>query len=607
MADKKITTVVDVQTKQAQQNVEKLNKKLDQTEQKIEEVNQESRKAASGVEGWGTAFEVAFDTADQAAGGLGGSLKELVDNTRGAIPVVKNLSSTALKGLSGIKGAIAATGIGALVVAIGLIASHWEGFTHAVGLSSDKFKEFKETAMNALQNVVSGVTSVGNVILQGLLTPVRVAIEAFKGLGNVIKDIFTGNWKEIKTDAEAALSGMGTAVLKAIDLKGNFEKGKEAGKKFMDGVVTTFTYEKEDVTDAAGEVGTEAGEELKNKALEEAKKFVSELKKTLDPANKIVSGLFDEKVFGNRVEAILAHYKDLSRETAEAIAKVWTEANDDVVTLNTAIQELESSLGDLDIKRSEATGEEAEVYEQAYQDALASLENYRQAKEEIIASAEQQELDLVVEFQKKKEEEIKAANEEAIQKEQDAQQEAAEKEKAILESRLSNFLAFADSISWIIDSMVEAETAQVEKELALGKITQKEAEERFEQLKGWQIASTWINVLAGVTSALSSPVLQSAGPVGWALAALQSAALLAEGVASTRQIANTEFGQGGEGGSVETTVSAGATPIQVVEDITPTATMNVPVSSEDTRVYILESDIQKSNNRVKIRESNTSF
>ena len=52
---------------------------------------------------------------------------------------------------------------------------------------------------------------------------------------------------------------------------------------------------------------------------------------------------------------------------------------------------------------------------------------------------------------------------------------------------------------------------------------------------------------------------------------------------------------------------AGATPLQVMSDLTPSPTMNIPVSSEDTRVYILESDIQKSNKRVKVREDNTTW
>ena len=106
-----------------------------------------------------------------------------------------------------------------------------------VGVAGESGETFKK--------IISGAVGVGNSILQFLLTPIRSVIEAFKGLGNVVKDVFTGQFKKIKEDAGAAIRGIGDAFKKGFDFKGNFELGKQAGEAFISGLGSTRAKAKE--------------------------------------------------------------------------------------------------------------------------------------------------------------------------------------------------------------------------------------------------------------------------------------------------------------------------------------------------------------------------
>lgn len=103
--------------------------------------------------------------------------------------------------------------------------------------------------------VMSSVIGVGNVLLQHLLTPIRVIIEAFKGLGNVMKDVFTGQWGKIKEDATNAWEGIKDAFSKGFSIKANFETGQEMGKQIVEGLSSPDNKKKAE----------EAGEEVADK------------------------------------------------------------------------------------------------------------------------------------------------------------------------------------------------------------------------------------------------------------------------------------------------------------------------------------------------------
>lgn len=593
---------VSVETQQSEQNVDNLNKKIDQTQDKVEDLNKEVGKTGTASIGaWGNAFERALDTVDKEAGALGGNLKEVTGSLKQAVPLIKNVNSTAIKGLTGVKAAIAATGIGALILAITTIISHWEGFTKAVGISEDKFKEFKQTVLDVLKNIVSGVVGVGNVIVQYLLTPIRTGIEAFKGLGNVIKDVFTGNWKAIKDDATNAIKGISSAIEKGFNIKESYQKGKEFGNKFIEGVVTTFTYKKPELDGKVGgalkgtgkkagkEAGDQAGEEfVKTFAarVEADTKLVETLKKNyrnaLEEVNKYISKYNADTRWEKEEERLAASFDDTY---AKAKVKLKRSKEESLAEIDEWLHQLKNMALEAYALSQTAVTPELKI------EAYAQLQKISQAYQELLENRQTLEWNFF-------NENTKLLNE--------FDERRLESTKKTLQEEVLLYADALQSIGSIYGTLAEMEEDRIRRQVEAGEITEEQAKKQFETVKAWQYAETWINTLAGMTAALMAPSMQGLGIPGWIAAATQAASLLATGIAQTIKIKNTQFGSGPSGGGGNAGM-AGATPLQVMSDITPSPTMNIPVSSEDTRVYILESDIQKSNNRVKVREDNTTW
>lgn len=115
MADE-IVKIVRVQTEDAINNVQKLNNELGKTDDLI---NQSSKDI--GV--YGGAFEEAFKTGIDQVGKLSPELKGMSGTITKMIPLIKKVNNVAIAGLDGIKGAIASTGVGALIIAAGLLVN----------------------------------------------------------------------------------------------------------------------------------------------------------------------------------------------------------------------------------------------------------------------------------------------------------------------------------------------------------------------------------------------------------------------------------------------------------------------------------------------------
>ena len=101
---KEIELNVIAKTKQAEKSLSDLNKNLE----KVAETGDKNREG--------------FELLDKATGGYAGKIKDLAGNITGAIKGAKGFV-TALKG---VKGALLATGIGAIVVALGTIIAYWD-------------------------------------------------------------------------------------------------------------------------------------------------------------------------------------------------------------------------------------------------------------------------------------------------------------------------------------------------------------------------------------------------------------------------------------------------------------------------------------------------
>lgn len=671
---------------QAATSVGKIGESAQSAAQEVSKVGDAADKSIPKVQGLGSAFEGAFSTAVQMGSQAGGTLGNIFKSVNQAIPTVKKINSTAITGLKGVKAALVSTGIGAFIVAVGVLTSHWEGFLHAIGSSKEEFDSFKSKALDTLGNIVSGIVGVGNVIVQALITPLRNVIVTVQGLGRVFEDVFSAQWGKIREDAQNALGAIKDVWEKGFDFSGNFQKGKEAGEKFVQGVVTTFTYKAPEVektgTDTLSGGSSGKGNAYRKAGEKAGKEFGKGLAQGADSMSKEVSSmidkLLDEKELKTEIERVKKEVvPDLVQQLKGLTGNVDLDFNgklftEDVVKeiaklelayrknlevigkeeekglLNSqTVKELRESLekehneaiGSILEQRAgeyRKEGEEELKYTQGRLKTLLELQYRReeleyQFDEDQLTSGgywsvdknkalEALQLDRLNSLKKYYQEMFKIETDpdkkqEILQDLQDVENQktliafqASEERKKIVASEVNTYAEAAQSVASILGTVAQAEEERIQRQYENGEISEKQAKEQFETNKKWQYAQTWINTLAGMTAALTSPVMQSMGIPGWIAAAAQAASLLASGIAQTIKIKNTHFGEGSSSGGGVSTPNVGVTPIDVRDDIQQSPSVLADSQSpRDQRVYILEGDIQDSNKRVEIREDNSTF
>ena len=333
------------------------------------------------------AFEEAFNTCLDGMSSLDGPLGELGGNVKDLVPLIKATSQAATKGLGGVRKALISTGVGALVVSVGLLVSHWDDFRKLVGISDEQMSAFKDTAVNTLKNIISGVVGVGNVIVQSLLTPIRTVIEAFKGLGNVVRDVFTGDFKSIKEDAANAISGITSTIRDGFSFKDNYNTGVEVAEGIFAGINSRLK-EAEAVGEAVSEaVDTGATNKATDKAdnsqpTNEAEEIDNETVKILERLSQRGKSKLDllKEQYEKERALLIQHNLDtsaLDAEFTERSAEIEAEMSKE---LDGVLERLrQSSLSRWDIEREEletkyqhernllvAAGEDTTALEQYY-------------------------------------------------------------------------------------------------------------------------------------------------------------------------------------------------------------------------------------------------
>lgn len=127
--------------------------------------------------------------------------------------------------------------------------------------------------------------------------------------------------------------------------------------------------------------------------------------------------------------------------------------------------------------------------------------------------------------------------------------------------------------------------------------------EGFESAKKYQIAGATMSMLAGIASAWASS-MQLMFPANVIIGSLLSAMMLGTGIAQIAKIKSTQFGGGSTSGASATpnasAVSAIQAPVQYTQDVQGA---NIEGAIKDSRVYVVESDITNAQNRVDVAES----
>ena len=444
----------------------------------------------------------------------------------------------------------------------------------ATGLSKavDWLVNLAGESSGTFSKIIAGAVGVGNAFLQYLLTPIRSVVEAVKGMGNVFKDVFSGDFKKIKEDALTTIDGIKSAFSKGFDFSGNFQKGKEVGAQFLAGLGDSSNKAEAEVK--GEELGTAVGDG-----------FAEALDKALNSIGDSIDSAIDEAI--------------KAEEDASARIQATTE------------QMLQNQLTAIEKNKQSQL---------SWNDLLTESEEERAQREyNIIAEANQMKLDTLHEFYQSAQE--SGDLEEMLEYEQQisdlsieiAQNELAEK-KRINAEELADKEAKSKQIEALATTSASAVSGLLGSLADMYESDSKNAKKNAKKIKAMRIASTTIDMLMGVVSAMTNATRDLGFPVGPIVGAVQAAAITASGIANIAKIKNTQIGDSESSSTATPTVStASATAtapavsaeIQQVRQVV--SDTEAETASQSQRVYIVASDIEASQNSIKTKVAETSF
>lgn len=550
-----------------------LGKKILDINNQLKDLDASTGDFSRNIGDYAGAFEEAFNTCLDGMSSLDGPLGELGGNVKDLVPLIKATSQAATKGLGGVRKALISTGVGALVVSVGLLVSHWDDFRKLVGISDEQMSAFKDTAVNTLKNIISGVVGVGNVIVQSLLTPIRTVIEAFKGLGNVVRDVFTGDFKSIKEDAANAINGIASTIRDGFSFKDNYNTGVEVAEGIFAGINSRLK-EAEAVGEAVNDaVDTGATNKATDKAdtsqpTSEAEEIDNETVKILERLSQRGKSKLDLlKEQYERERALLTQHNldtsALDAEFAERRAEVEAEMSKE---LDGVLERLrQSSLSRWDIER-----EELETKYQHERSLLVAAGEDTTALDEYYA-----------------EERIKIKKKEVDQK------------RALVMQEVNNVVSSMGGMFGALSQL---------------------SEEGSEQQKAFSIMETILNTLSAIMGIWAG--YSEFGPLGYAAAIAQTATVTALGaatIAKMKAVTKDSAGSASVSGltagvSAPSTGGSNLTMTSVnplldeQADLNRLNTANIGNDkAQSLRVYVVDQDIRDANVRAQVVEDNSTF
>ena len=167
----------------------------------------------------------------------------------------------------------------------------------------------------------------------------------------------------------------------------------------------------------------------------------------------------------------------------------------------------------------------------------------------------------------------------------------ADREKT-MKSIVSTTMAGLQATSQILNKVAEGYETD-------GEITKEEAK----KLKAIRYSTTVIDMMQGIVSAIASAA--GMGPAGWIAGGIQAAAIAATGAMSLAEIKKQDFVSTNNAPTAVNPVSINSTPFEMVRNVTSAS--ETDALNQDTRVFVLESDITNAVNKQKVRVSEASF
>ena len=452
------------------------------------------------------------------------------------------------KAMGVFKTALISTGIGALVVVLGSVIAYWDEFTEAIGLSSEQLEK--------LGNIASGVFNVFTSSLKGIA----------QALGKMIKGDFKGAWDSLKD-------------------------GFSVVKNFNEGVAEAESKREEEKTNKA-----------KEEAAERAKIADDEYKKRIEAAQKLAKYEKDMAAAKTRGEESGKYTQgafDREMKYFDTLFKVYRkdseEYNNLVLEKEQFLQDWENHFAEEAKKEEETNKQKAEAAKKA---ADEEKERAHQARLDMLQSfdedlmTEQQKLDqryqMLIDAATKEGEKTTKITEWYEKEKTRIVEEEEEKQMQIRQAKLKAYEAIGNGIGDV-----------------LGSISDMMAEGTEEQ-KGLAIASTTIQMLTGIASALAMTYTTHTGWWDWALGISQAASIAAAGIASITKISQVKSDGSGASTSVPS-VNMGAVVASAPEFVQSVDGAMTETAITDQKVYVTEHDITETQKKVQVAQNRATY
>lgn len=521
-----------------------------------------------------------------------------LDSIDQAIKSFKKLSTIigiSSKSLSTFKKALIGTGLGALVVVLGSIISNWDEFTKSIGLSTKQLEKLGEVA--------SGVFNVLKGSLQGITKAItKVVTGDFKGALESLKNGF--NFKQLYAE------GVEAKITQRE--KEELAKREEAHKKYLE------EREKEldllvSKTNATISNDTKRTKELIKIEQERLKLYKQGTKEYYDQLIKInelknklngktsstgsATSITDNKEL-EQLEKDLESLRKSQRTKLQIIEETAQEERD---ILNKSREQnlideetYQKMLLEIDKKYAEERNDYAlSLLGKVKGGDVSSTDSFNEQLNSLLEQ-KQAELDLTKYYY----EQGLLAKEDYESRTLEIEQTYAAQSQQIQQQRVDSIINIAAAASNLLTGMLVDIADQQDQS----------NKEGFEKAKKLQIAAATIQMLTGIATAMAGAFTTKSGPWDIALAAIQAASIASAGAFQIAKIKNTKFDSASTGAS-SASISGGAlntfvAPVQYTQDVQGGS---IQEAIGNTKVYVTESDISKTQNKVSVVEQENRY
>ena len=515
-----------------------------------------------------------------------------------AIKSFKKLSTIigiSSKSLSTFKKALIGTGLGALVVVLGSIIANWDEFTKSIGLSTKQLEKLGEVA--------SGVFNVLKGSLQGITKAItKVVTGDFKGALESLKNGF--NFKQLYAE------GVEAKITQRE--KEELAKREEAHKKYIE------EREKEldllvSKTNATISNETKRTKELIKIEQERLKLYkqgtkeyydqlikINELKNKLN--NKTSStGSTKTSTDNKELEQLEKDLESLRKSQRTKLQIIEETAKEERDILNKSREQklideetYQKMLLEIDKKYAEERNDYAlSLLGKVKGGDVSSTDSFNEQLNSL-STQKQAELDLTKYYY----EQGLLAKEDYESRTLEIEKTYAAQSQQIQQQRVDSIINIAAAASNLLTGMLVDISEQQDQS----------NKEGFEKAKKLQIAAATIQMLTGIATAMAGAFTTKTGPWDIALAAIQAASIASAGAFQIAKIKNTKFDSASTGAS-SASISGGAlntfvAPVQYTQDVQGGS---IQEAIGNTKVYVTESDISKTQNKVSVVEQENRY